>query len=266
MPLKKDEKGQRWVEMELVLPATPEQLWQAIATGPGTTAWFTRAEIDGRVGGALRFHFGPDASTSGEVTAWEPASRFAYVEREWDPGAPPVATEITITARAGGNCVMRMVHSLFTSSDAWDDQVEGFEAGWPGFFAVLRLYLRHFAGEPAASFIVGTSSTATAGAAFAKLCRELGVAVPSVGERATGTEGPERWSAEVEHVYQDHTQRYVLLRLDAPNPGIALFGTHQKGGSTRVSVCRYFYGTEAEAQAAEAEPTWRAWLTQTFGG
>ena len=27
--------------------------------------------------------------------------------------------------------------------DEWDDQLESFESGWPGFFEVLRIYLRH---------------------------------------------------------------------------------------------------------------------------
>jgi len=43
-----------------------------------------------------------------------------------------------------------MVHSLFASTDDWDDQMEGFEDGWPSFFEVLRLYLSHFAGMEAA--------------------------------------------------------------------------------------------------------------------
>ncbi|RWQ41889.1 MAG: SRPBCC domain-containing protein, partial [Mesorhizobium sp.] len=40
MPIKKDETGKRWVEMEFITPCTPEQVWRAIATGPGNTAWF----------------------------------------------------------------------------------------------------------------------------------------------------------------------------------------------------------------------------------
>ncbi|WP_287073272.1 hypothetical protein [Mesorhizobium sp.] len=38
MPIKKDETGKRWVEMEFITPCTPEQVWRAIATGPGNTA------------------------------------------------------------------------------------------------------------------------------------------------------------------------------------------------------------------------------------
>lgn len=275
MPIKKDGTGKRWVEMELLVPGTPEQVWQAIATGAGNTAWFVRAEIEPRVGGRLAFDFGEEGTSAGEVTAWEPPHKLGYVEREWQPGAPPVATEVTITSRSGDRCVVRMVHSLFTSSDAWDDQVEGFESGWPGFFAVLRVYLAHFAGARAASFMTMMPSDADALATWLRLSESLGLAGANVGEVRTASSGPEPWSGVVEHVYQDGRQRYVLLRLDQPSAGIALIGTHEIGatshaaaesGSTSVGLCRYFYGDQAAALAAQSETRWRDWLTATFGG
>ncbi|WP_198951461.1 SRPBCC domain-containing protein [Pigmentiphaga sp. NML080357] len=120
MPIRKDEHGKRWVEMALVVPGTPEQAWRALATGPGNTAWFTKTRIEERVGGAIRFDFGPNGSSAGEVTAWEPPSRFGYVEREWFEGAPPVATEITLAARPGDGCLVRMTHALSAAEDDWD--------------------------------------------------------------------------------------------------------------------------------------------------
>ena len=118
MPVKKDDSGRRWVEMEFLVPGTPEQVWQAIATGPGMSAWFTPTTVDERVGGAITFDFGDDncgdATSSGSVTAWEPPHRFAYEEHGWSGDAPPVATEVVVTSRSGDRCVVRMVHSLFT--------------------------------------------------------------------------------------------------------------------------------------------------------
>ena len=265
MPIKKDETGKRWVEMELLVPGTPEQVWQALATGPGNAAWFTKGEIEPRVGGVFRIDFGQGAVSSGEVTMWEPPRQFSYVERDWEPGAPPVATEITITSRSGDRCVVRMVHSLFASSDDWDDQLEGFESGWPGFFAVLRVYLAHFAGSGAASFMAVTPASTDSLSAWLRLGEVLGLLGANVGERRTATSGPEPWSGVVEHVRQDAQQRYMLLRLDAPSPGVALVGTYEKGGGTNVSLCRYFYGEDAGALAASSEPCWRDWLTKTFG-
>jgi hypothetical protein len=34
MAMKKDASGRRFVEVEFELPGTPEQIWNAIATGP----------------------------------------------------------------------------------------------------------------------------------------------------------------------------------------------------------------------------------------
>lgn len=30
MPIRKDDSGRRWVEMEVLVPGTPEQVWDAI--------------------------------------------------------------------------------------------------------------------------------------------------------------------------------------------------------------------------------------------
>lgn len=277
MPIKKDGSDRRWVEMELVVPGSPEEVWQALATGPGNAAWFIRAEIEPEVGGALRFHFAPGVTTTGEVTRWEPPHAFGYVERDWQEGAPPVATEITVTARSGHRCVVRMVHSLFTSSDAWDDQLEGFESGWPGFFAVLRVYLTHFAGAPAASFIAMNPAGGAPLDAWRRLLEPLGLSGANVGERRSGGTGAEAWTGIVEHVYQDARQRWVLVRVTEPVHGQALVGLHVTGepsdlehqvgkaAGASVSVGRYFYGDDAPAQAAESEPAWRAWLASRFG-
>jgi hypothetical protein len=211
------------------------------------------------------------------VTAWEPPHRFAYVERDWEPGAPPVATEITILSRSGDRCVVRMVHSLFTSSEDWDDQIEGFERGWPGFFAVLRVYLAHFAGANADSFIAMTPTDMDSLSAWLRLGKALGLSGANAGERRAAASGAEPWSGVVERVHQDVQQRYLLLRIDAPAPGVALIGAlgppsglgdvesdMGKSGGTTVSVCRYFYGEYAAARAAESELRWREWLAATF--
>ena len=101
MPIRHDGSGRRWVEMEVLVPGTPEQVWRAMATGPGNTAWFTATRIDERVGGALHFDFGANGSSTGEVTTWEPPLRFEYVERDWAEGAPPVATRSPSRQAAG---------------------------------------------------------------------------------------------------------------------------------------------------------------------
>jgi uncharacterized protein YndB with AHSA1/START domain len=264
MAIKKDGSGHRRVEMESVVPGTPEQVWHAIATGAGNTAWFTKTTVDERIGGELRFDFGAMGSSIGEVTAWEPPRRFGYVERNWSEGAPPVATEITITSRSGDQCVVRMVHSLFSASDDWDDQMEGFESGWPHFFDVLRVYLKHFAGQPAASFV----TTAIVGGENLTLWKRLidALALDGVnaGERRTVPAAPEALSGVIERVRQQATERIILMRLDAPSPGVAVFATWDIGPNVHVSVTRYIYGEDAPAGANASQQKWQAWLDERF--
>lgn len=40
-----------------------------MATGDGMACWFTRAEVEPRVGGSFMLDFGPDAKSHGSVTA-----------------------------------------------------------------------------------------------------------------------------------------------------------------------------------------------------
>ncbi|MCC7254063.1 SRPBCC domain-containing protein [Hyphomicrobium sp.] len=263
MPIKKDGSGKRWVEMELIVPGTPEQVWQAMATGSGNTAWFTPTTIDERVGGAIHFDMGENGESKGEVTVWEPPLRFGYVERDWGEGAPPLATEITVTARSGDRCIVRMVHSLFALTDDWDDQMEGFESGWPGFFQVLRVYLAHFAGMKAAVAFAITRVEAPQLNVWKQLTEGLSLAGANVGDERT-LQTPEKLSGVVEHVQQDTKQRYVLLRLSQPAPGIALIGTYGVGDITNASLAFYLYGDDAEQRAAASEPRWRDWLGKTF--
>lgn len=259
MPTKFDAGGKRWVEMEFLVPGTPEQVWHAMATGPGNAAWFIRAEIEEKIGGTLAFHFAPDVTSGGTVTQWEPPHRFGYVEVGWAENAPPVATEITIIARSGNQCLVRMVHSLFSTTDDWDDQMEGFESGWSGFIEVLRLYLSHHAGQTAASFQIGAEAQGEALATWQKLLRGIGQGSADVGQDWSVKAG-ETFSGHVTRVRQDEKQRYVLMRIDGDAPGALLFGIYRSGETIRLSLCRFFYGPKAGETAATVEPQWQAWL------
>ena len=263
MPVKKDGTGKRWVEMEFVTPGTPEQVWQAMATGPGNTAWFTKATIDERVGGEVRFDFGADGSSIGEVTAWEPPKRIEYVERDWSPGAPPVATEITITSRAGDKCVVRMVHALFSSSDDWDDQLESFESGWPSFFEVLRIYMTHFAGRKATSFLAQVKIDGDHLSVWKRLTSAIGLAGVDAEQRWT-TAHPQQLSGIIERTQQSLQMRLAIVRLEAPAPGVAMIGTYGGADKISASVILYFYGDDRESAGAAGESRWREWLEELF--
>lgn len=62
----------RRFEIEVEAAATPEQAWEAIATGPGITAWFMPAEVEGRIGGSIVHRQGEEMASSGTVIAYDP--------------------------------------------------------------------------------------------------------------------------------------------------------------------------------------------------
>jgi uncharacterized protein YndB with AHSA1/START domain len=75
----------RAIRLEVEVPGTPEQVWQAIATGPGISAWMHPTEVDEREGGRFSFDMGAGMTESGRVTGWDPPHRFAQ-EEAWQPG------------------------------------------------------------------------------------------------------------------------------------------------------------------------------------
>lgn len=260
MPLKKDGTGRRWVEMERIVPGTVEEVWQAIATGPGNTAWFTPTTIEERIGGRLTFDFDMFGPSHAEVTAWQPPLHFAYVEREWAEAAPPLFTEITVTARSGGRCMIRMVHSLFSTNDDWDDQIEGFESGWPAFFEVLRLYLAHAPGLPSACVGAMTLIEDAPLRAWTRYLEHLGLSGAHAGAERTARAGDDTFMGVVERIEEDSKQRYLLLRLAGPVKGAALLGCYDADGKARLSFYLYLYGDDAAATATPLAPRLRSWL------
>ena len=46
MSVKKEASGRRSVQVEVEVPGTPEEVWQAIATGPGISSWFVPTEFE----------------------------------------------------------------------------------------------------------------------------------------------------------------------------------------------------------------------------
>ena len=97
---------------EFEVTATPEEVWDAIATGAGVDAWFMGVnEIEPREGGATRMQFRGSAEEA-TVTAWEPPTRFASRTPEGEDGAVH-AFEYLVEGRDKGSTVVRWVHSGF---------------------------------------------------------------------------------------------------------------------------------------------------------
>jgi hypothetical protein len=194
------------------------------------------------------------------ITAWDPPRRFAAQGEGWG-GSPPIADEWSVEARGGGICVVRVVHSLFASTDDWDNQLEGTESGWPGFFRILRIYLTHFRGQRSAMMQWIAPAAGTVAEAWETLTAELGLNGVSAGQRWTAPAGVPALSGVVEHVTQ--SPRNALLRLDTPGPATAAFGAVNFGGSM-VTLSFYHYGDQAAATVARETPLWDAWIQEHF--
>jgi hypothetical protein len=69
---KTDSPAMRSVEVAIDVPGTPKEVWRAIATGPGFTAWFVPTRIEERGGGAVAFEMAPGMESKGIVKVWEP--------------------------------------------------------------------------------------------------------------------------------------------------------------------------------------------------
>ncbi len=253
---------QRSIEVAAEVSGTPEQVWEAIATGPGITAWFMPAEVDGRVGGSVVLHHDEDESSSGRITAYDPPHRFAYAEsgEGFVPdGAHTLATEFLVEARGGGGCVVRIVMSGFGEGDAWDRAIESFTGGWQQALTSLRLYLEHFRGEPVASVNAGEMVRAAEGM-WASLAGVLGLpSEPQPGDRIA-TAGPD--TPALGGTVEDVGDGIVTLVLDEPARGIGLIGVGGPGGDELfVTVRAQFFGPDAAPVAARQQDAWKAWLS-----
>jgi uncharacterized protein YndB with AHSA1/START domain len=264
MSVKKELSGRHFVQVEVEVPGTPEEVWQAIASGPGISSWFVPAEFEMRDGKpvAVRLDFGPGMESSSPVTTWDPPRRFITEAPGWAPGSPVIADEWSVEARAGGTCIVRVVHSLFASTDDWDNQLEGTESGWPGFFRILKIYLTHFRGQRSAMMQWMAPAAGTEAEAWEALTAALGLQGVTAGQRWTAPAGVPQLRGVVEHITQ--TPCNALVRLDKPGPGTAALGAVNFGGQSMVTLNFYLYGDQASATAARETPLWQAWIEAHF--
>lgn len=266
MNKRRDEaRESRSVDVELDVPGTPEQVWKAIATGPGISAWFIATEVAEREGGAITQDHGVGMEITGTITVWDPPQRFAYSEGEWQPteSASPrrMAVEFLVEARSGDTCVVRVVNTGLGAGDDWDRAFESVRGGWTWALQGLRLYLAHYAGRRCSTIAAGGTVRGSRDRAWAALTAALGLANPAEGERvATSVAGAPRLAGTVERA----GDRQLLLRIDEPAAGMAYLGAGGPGDQTFAFVRLFLFGEEAPALAAREKTAWQAWLEERF--
>jgi uncharacterized protein YndB with AHSA1/START domain len=230
--------------------ATPEQVWQAIATGPGIDSWFMgRNEVDSDKG-VVRQAFG-GYQPEHRVTAWEPPHRFAYRSDD-APDGRFVAYEFLVEGREQSSTVLRMATSGFLPGDDWAAEYEAMTKGGALFFATLATYLDHFAGRAARPLTVFGPATPDWPAARAVLLAALGLPdAPVPGDKAHvpvgGGDG---------EVYFANEHTLGVRTADA-------LYRFMKGFGGSIVAGHHLFGT---ADAGAAERAWQSWLTTTFTG
>jgi hypothetical protein len=159
-------------------------------------------------------------------------------------------------------CLVRVVHSLFASTDDWDNQLESAGLGWPGFFRTLRLYLTHFRGQRSAIMQLVTPVAGTEAEAWEALTAALRLKGVSIGQRWTAPAGVPAVSGVAEYVSRSPYD--ILLRIDTPGPGVAALGAFNVGGQSMAALNFYLYGDQAAGTVARETPGWQAWVQERF--
>ncbi len=244
-------------ELSIEVPGTPAQVWEAIATANGISSWMMQTELEEREGGAVAFHMGPEISSEGTVTGWDPPRRLVYEEPAWaalagqDPATvTPLVSEFLVEATSGGTCVVRVVSSAFGAGADWEREFfDEMSTGWAPMFDLLRLYLAHFPGQQVTRFEAGADLPTSPEAAMAAVRTALGV------EEVGQTVDVRGAKAQVERV------DWLVLRLTGPVAGMLAFYSWGAGADTAtVRVAGYLFADDAAAYAERETPQWQAWL------
>ena len=246
------------LEFSVEVPGTAEQVWHAIATATGMSAWFLPTRIEEREGGALHFSMGPDMGSDGQVAAWEPPRRLVY-EEDWaalmgkDPATlSPLRSEFLVEATSGGTCVVRVTSSGFGIGADWEAEFfEDMGAYWIPSFDNLRLYLEHFPGQEATMLEVSSSHAVEMKELRSTLHEALGLSEEGAAFEALGTTGT------VERI----GERQSLVRLTAPVPGMLTVTAFTEGEGKAMAVLRaYLFSADAAAFARREQPVWQTWV------
>lgn len=264
MPVHKDPSGERRVQAEAEVPGTPEEVWRAIATGPGISSWFVPTDLEERAGGTVVAHFGPGMDSTAKIIEWNPPHRFVAQGEGMGPGSPAVADEWIVEARAGGTCIVRVVHRWFADTDDWDSQFEAAEHGWIAFFRILRLTLAHFRGQRCAPVQLMAITAEPKEEAWATLAGPLGLTSVAVGDRVKSSGDAPPLAGAVEWAGQPEWREDVIVRLEQPAPGLVHFTAHTMGGQAFLPIRFFLYGPDPTAAAAGVEAAWQPWIATRF--
>lgn len=231
------------IRKHVVLEATPEQVWHAIATPEGQAAWSPDPyqPMDGM-----------------EVEATE-NERLSIRTPEAENGAFH-AFEYLVSSGDDGTTSLTFVHSGYLGDD-WDAEFDFGEMtgyGWDMYLHTLSEYLTHFAGRPA-TFVTtqGPESSATS-ESWAVLEEALGVKGPF--EKGTRLRLAPEGLPELEGVVDFAYPPYVNFLALRTNDGLYRFHDNSSMGMPQA-IGHYIY---ADIDREATTRAWTDWLARVF--
>lgn len=251
--------GGRSLDFDVEVVGTPEEVWAAIATGPGISSWYVPHTVEERRGGAATARFGPgqEMEVPGRVAEWEPPRRVVF---DGGDGVEGLAFEWTIEARNGGTCIVRLVNSGFGSGADWDGMYDGMRDGWPLFLLNLQLHRRHFPGQHATAMLPSGSWSVPPERALAVLLDGLGLDhTVAPGDRIDTIDGD---APDLAGTVVDVAANRLALVIDRPATGTAFLAAERGHGpdSAEVSVWAYLYGPDRDDVVSHEQASWSVWL------
>jgi uncharacterized protein YndB with AHSA1/START domain len=237
---------------EIEVPATPEEVWNAIATGPGLDSWFMgRNEVEPGEGGSTRMAL-PGFTFESTMTAWEPPTRLQVRSPEGPDGSLHTF-EYTVESRAKGSTVVRWLHNGFLG-DNWEAEYEGLSEGDPMYFDKLAKYLTYFRGRIATPVNVFGPHVGDRERAWEVFRRGLGLSGPvALGDRVRLTpEGLPPLEGVVDYL----SPSFLGVRTD---DGLYRF-MHTFDASAGLGHHIFVDGLDQQA----TEQAWASWLTKLF--
>lgn len=239
------------VRKEQDLPAAPDQVWAAVATGAGNIGWLYPMEVEPRVGGKV-------TRSDSTVVAWEPPSHFAVRATLGDEFSNTLSYRIE-PADSGTSHLRMGIHWVYEGDwdEIWDTKADAAEKHVHFYQHGLAEYLRHFGGRPATYVKAQRPEPTTEPADFAALRRRLGLADDAaVGDRLElHVPGPDGGPEAV--VVDWLSPDFVGLR--GPDALYRFFN-----GSTwnwPVWLGHHLFAEDADEQ--RATKAWNAWLNDT---
>lgn len=223
---------------EVVLPASAEEVWAAVATAAGNEAWLFTNEI------------APDGSGA---SAWEPPHHFAVRTEQGDWFN---ALEYEIESMDGSSTTLRYAHSgIFV--DNWETQYDAVQQHTDFYLHTLSQYLQHFSGRPA-TYIGGGPGGLQAPIAsaspdgFRRMQKALGL-TPAIAEGDTVTltpDGLDPLDATIDYKQPN----FLGARTD---DGLyCFFGRNAFGAPVGMSIHLFAEDVDAEA----VTKSWQRWL------